>query len=255
MRYSKPILLLACAVSLSYSGCVTYGYRPGRYRVVHSTVSRAEAIFQDDIMAIQIDSDDMRWASVRIENVSDSPLTVLWDRSSYSFHDGDTSRIITAETRRIDLNRSQPPLTIGPGRSTQEGVVAVKAVESDFIRDWMTDSGSFTIAYEQDGQTLFVDVPVEVTEESTGQEIVGSVEVKRLRLHPLFIADPRRIRRDLREAATTQARATYGDDVSIINERFDSSWHPLSLIFMFSLYGWVEEAAIEATVMRTGDAP
>ena len=264
MRTIK-LLLFCILASTLLVGCATYNApHSNRYywkREPPTTTAHASA--EDNTIRVQIESEgDMEVAAAIITNISDGAVTILWDKSSYSYADGNSSRIVTGETRRIDVTRSQPPLTIGKGNSTREAIVPVKAVESDSIEPWIEKGGEFLIAYEQEAKPRFLTVPFESVDRTSGSEILvnrieqkritkilGNVSVSQLRWHPLFIGFPGLIRSSLRGEANVEARAQYGENIELVNEQFESEWHPLSLLIGLSMYGWVEKASLSATVI------
>lgn len=255
MKKTSIVMLVLVAGVVLLAGCATMSV-PGDwvwatgYHQMIEPVTTMSADSSDGTMAVTIVSAGENIAQASIENTSERPVTIIWDRSSYSIPGGYSSRIITGETTRIDVSRSQPPLTIGAGNSTREILIAAKAVEDDEISSWMAEDGEFLIAYEQGEASNFLSVPIDSVERTPGDELLGYVKVEQIRWHPLFIGFPGRIRSSLREEARTKAEAQYGDDVRLVNERFTSEWHPLSLLIGFSMYGWVENAALSVTVLN-----
>jgi len=105
-------------------------------------------------------------------------------------------------------------------------------------------------------------------------EVVGHIKVEILYLHPLFVSIPTRQRDVLRRAALRKAETRYGEepgtmllcepgvieqlgpldycclDMQLANIRFEQRWHSLSLLFAGGMFGWVEQARIEAVVVR-----
>ena len=104
-------------------------------------------------------------------------------------------------------------------------------------------------------------------------EVIGSVRIEKLFIHPLFFSFPTHQRYALRSAALKQAEARCGGEIELIvveaataqaadpelsfccaeqelaNISYDSQWHVLSLLLGGGLFGWVEKASLEALVV------
>jgi hypothetical protein len=60
---------------------------------------------------------------VQVENRTGDTITVDWDRSAFVMPDGESSRVIRGETRRIDIGRPQPKATIIAGAHIEEELI------------------------------------------------------------------------------------------------------------------------------------
>lgn len=67
---------------------------------------------------------------VQIDNRGGDTIDVDWDRSTLVLADGDSSRVIRGETRRMDIGRAQPKATIVPGAHVEEELIPEVFVEA-----------------------------------------------------------------------------------------------------------------------------
>jgi len=80
-------------------------------------------------------------------------------------------------------------------------------------------------------------------------EIIGKVTATKRYIQPFFIGPSSLQKRNqLTNLLKEQAKKQYGDTAEIDNIKFESSWHPASLLFYFSLMGYVEDAGASADV-------
>lgn len=88
--------------------------------------------------------------------------------------------------------------------------------------------------------------------EIISESIIGNVDLKKTYIHPLFLGFSSVTKRtQLHEKLLQKAKSIYGEDVDIVNVVYESSWSPASLIFYFSLLGYVETAYAKADVYST----
>lgn len=80
-------------------------------------------------------------------------------------------------------------------------------------------------------------------------KIIGQVEVTKTYIHPLFIgASSIKKRTELQNMLLTKARQNYGSDAELLNINYESSWNGWSMLFYFSMMGFVEDAKATASV-------
>ena len=101
---------------------------------------------------------------VEIENLSDSPIVIDWDKSSISY-DGNTSKVILSGQKFITAGSAVPPLTLPKGAKNKVEVYPANNIEYDG-GDWKIrkmkvgkdDEITLTISYQHEGEESFVTV-------------------------------------------------------------------------------------------------
>jgi len=84
--------------------------------------------------------------------------------------------------------------------------------------------------------------------ETPPAERAGTVSVRGRTWNWLFRLPPEDRLAALEAAALKEAREAYGPDAEIRVEKIASLWHPLSLVMLFDLLGYVEETGLSASV-------
>ncbi len=263
----KRILVLLATVIFSIS-CVTYGSYDSNYFRSPPTGSKAKTARQyikENQITITRENEDIEVVlsignleemQVTIYNKSNAPIIIDWDGFSYVDQDKFAHRLIHGGVRIIEKEKPQAPQTL-PGASRLADVL----VPVDFIAkgkplNWIPvppNNISVTVAYLTNNKSMFLECVFsafpdqKITKDSP---IIGSVESKKVFIHPLFIATPESNRKALYKNAEEKARKEYGINIELVNLVYYSEWHFASLLFYFSMLGWVENATIMATVIK-----
>jgi hypothetical protein len=117
-------------------------------------------------------------------------------------------------------------------------------------REWAAipaAGSSFTIGYFVRETLKFLEcVFTDTTPATIEAKPKGTVTVRRVYWHPLFIGFPQIERDELRSDAIQRATIEFGEPVRLYNLSYRSEWNGWSLLLYFSLLGWIENAILTA---------
>lgn len=172
-------------------------------------------------------------------NKSDEGIVFITDYASCN-----NSKLVFGDSRIIDSYRSQPVVPVGP-----KSIIAQKMYLAD---DGIIFSmSSFTFGYkDMNGKETFISLSEQNNSASRFSETLGEISVDKTNWIFLFLRSPESRQKELKELLLEKAKSTYGQDVEIGNVRYEGKWSPASLLFYFSMLGWVENASATATVYR-----
>jgi hypothetical protein len=124
------LVVLACATALAASATAPK-------RVPVPVIERAESVEEEaPVEGLRIRGvpyGATGW-KVQVLNDTDQPISIVWDESSFVASNGvSAGRIVSGNTRRIDIGRSQPPAPLAPGAATTEILFAEKLYEVEAV--------------------------------------------------------------------------------------------------------------------------
>jgi hypothetical protein len=250
---NKSIILSSIAIVFTFilTSCVTTGLKQD-YGFL--------ATIEDSNVFVTIAIHNETDVEIQIENNSNQPISVDWDSFAYKTPFGESKRLIHSGVRLIDRNQAQSKNTVPAKGRITDMLVASDAIGYTTGRygGWSTypwiaippENCSFTIAYIIGNELTFLDCAFtkEVVDRIRGNKI-GEVKVEDIFWHVFFYANSEKDRQDLLNKAQTTALEKYGQNVRIINPRFNSSWHIASLLLYVSMLGWVETANVTKDVI------
>jgi hypothetical protein len=101
-----------------------------QYRLKYSLVAPARSddlTFRDKILAVTIVPRD-KHIDLKIDNLTQKPLAILWDKADYTDVMDQTHRLIPSDTRGENRGRQVPPQTIPVGGSLQASVMPESSI-------------------------------------------------------------------------------------------------------------------------------
>jgi hypothetical protein len=186
---------------------------------------------------------------LQIQNNTDSVLTLVVDLASFTTQAGVSNKLVTGETRVIDSNKPQPVITIPPKSNFNKDFYLVGS------HNWVPNNftgASFVFGYRINNNERFIIVSGNKIESQmvAKEQVLGTVTVKEQFWNFLFLNSVEGRRKTLYEKALVEAVQKYGQSVTLKNVIYEGSWNGLSLLFYFSMLGFVEDASITASVVQ-----
>jgi hypothetical protein len=122
-------------------------------------------------------------------------------------------------------------------------------------RKWIPNNltgSSFVFTYKINGDEKYIVFSGEnsVSNLPASDEILGTVDSEKTFWNFLFLKSPNKRREILHDMALQEAQGKYGNDVRLKNLKYVGAWSPASLLFYFSLLGFVEKATLSADVVK-----
>ncbi len=98
--------------------------------------------------------------------------------------------------------------------------------------------------------TLSLEISRDTDDFMEKYEQVGKISAEKTCWNWLFLKSKEERSTELKDILTEKARNEYGEDAVISLETAEGQWSPASLLMLFSLLGFVEEASMEAAVWK-----
>jgi hypothetical protein len=238
------------------TGCVTTGFVKNspdfpKYKPIQ---------IEDDHLRGQIDIVDDSWVKLSLENKTDAVITLTGDLASFSTSIGESYKLVPEGTRFIDSGKSVPSIPIPPRAKFTKEFASGDSFHYSTYGGWDQDpwiprdlSGtSFVFGYRAGDKDSFLIFPgtAPISEKGAPRR-VGSVDIDRTFWNPLFVfPTPEQRRQTLIELAQVKAEKEFGSGVLLDNLDFKSTWSGWSLLFYFSMFGFVEDATLTADVVH-----
>lgn len=252
----KIILLFGVFLSLLFCSCVTtkmdtYGVPKKTTADFYSELDSKIYTAEDNNLKVEAVSFAAgEWIRLSFSNKSDKSIIIISDLVQFFGRSKEyTSRLLPEETRRVLAASSIPNFMIPSGEKIEKNYT----VKDDYYHFIYESSISYiAISYKVDSEEKYLKVPNTNYVDQTKFEgtKVGSVQSKWIFIHPLFIQLSDLNRETLYKRAMEKAEDKYGEDVYLANLNFEGSWNPLSLIFYFDAFGFVENGELTADVYK-----
>lgn len=230
----KQLVIVLCVLFiLLFSSCITTFNPEGELLT-----------YEDDNVELNVAYNFGRnYIGIDLKNKTNDGIIFITDYASCN-----GEKLVFGETRVLDANKSQAVVPIAPNISLIENMYLTK--ENSLIR-----SGSnFTFGYKtMDGKEEMINMTYKniALKEQKYSELLGSVSVTKQNWVPLFLIPPPSSRQEtLKNMLLAEAKKQYGENVVIDDVKYEGDWNGLSLIFYFSMLGWVEDASAIANVYR-----
>jgi hypothetical protein len=139
-----------------------------QYRLKYSLLTPVrsdELAYQDRILAVRITPREQH-IDLKIDNLTQQPLTILWDTASYTDASGRQHQIIHSGIKMQNRADRVPPQTIPPGGSLQEWVMPESAIEYSGKKKEYVAKPLFVLDSESalalKGRTVSLFLPIEL---------------------------------------------------------------------------------------------
>ena len=137
----------------------------------------SDRTYEDKIIRIEFDDFAGDYPEFTLRNISNTPLTIVWDLCAYVDNIGRSQRVFKTDMRYLDIGKSIPPTLVIPGAYVEEAIVPVDSVEFD--SKWIVHNSipkeanqtiSIVLTIEQQGkQTTYT---FKLTSEMLGGEVL-----------------------------------------------------------------------------------
>lgn len=215
----------------------------------------------EDVKAV-LQFDGARWVELFIENKTDNVLQFTTDLSTFTFADGSNTGLIPSGTKFIEAGKSIPPFVIAPKSKFQKSFSAVDAigyleVSGWYSADWLPESlkgTNFIFSYKFDGVDKYIVFQGDKSQSTQPpspppqKTALGNVRADKRFWNVLFLKSVEKRRKILFDEAMVEAKRKYGENIDLKNLRYEGVWNPASLLFYFSMLGFVEDASLTADV-------
>jgi hypothetical protein len=164
-NYKTAVLLLSSvqgsSVRIKLAKALQYRLK---YRLL-TPVRSDELAFQDRILAVRIMPREQH-IDLKIDNLTQKPLTILWDTASYTDASSRQHQIIHSGIKLENRAQRVPPQTIPPGGTLQEWVMPESAIEYLGKKEGYVTKPLFVLDNESalalKGRTVNLFLPVEL---------------------------------------------------------------------------------------------
>ena len=148
------------------------------YRYDFKVIKPSEATnqsFEDAYIKATFPLDRSKF-SFAIENKSDAPLFLDWNRASYVDTDGQAHRVIHTGIRFIEKDKEIPPSVIPPGATVKDVVLPVDYIE--FATGWVVrDMLPEPISKDLKGKSFSIFLPLQVNGQQKYYNFVFAIDV------------------------------------------------------------------------------
>lgn len=241
----KSIILLTALVCILLASCTTQGsasvYDPDDYDVVAVMSS-----YEDDSVSVKAVYDNISsQIHITITNKTDSFLKLDYNESAY-VADGLSSKVCDGETKRIDIAKTQPLISIPPQSSIKRTVCNADDYNGKFS---LKDSFTLYLAVEEGDTPIYCKLDFVTTNEAETKDYVGTVSDSYTQWHFLFTGNTMQT---VQERLLEKAKILYGtEEVHLENIIYNGKWSGASLLMYFNLLGYAEKVTASADVVIT----
>ncbi len=218
--------------------------------------------FNDDDVEASLFIISDSWVSLNIINKSDYVITLITDLSSFNYNSR-TYRLIPEGTKYIDATRSQPNFVIAPKTSFSKQFTAAESIyyvsgaysNGWNIKPWIPEDLSqaiFLFGISINNISKFItfkgDEIVKVKENYT---IVGTAYAEKIYWNIFFISQPiQNKKNEVYNICLRDSIAKYGEDIILMNLKYESTWQIASMLLYFSMLGYVEKFSLSAEIWK-----
>jgi len=253
----KLLVILGLSVMLLL-GCVTMNQvEYGKQYATHTPID-----FANEDVSATLQFDNQEWVSLTINNSSDTVIQFITDLSSFTSISGDSSKLVPDGTKYIDAKNVQPSVAIPPNSKFAKTFFSANSIyyASGQYGGWETsawipnslEGSSFVFTYKLNGIDKYIIFGGDksVSSMPKSDKILGTITVKQTYWNFLFLNSVENRRNNLFENAEKEAKEKYGSNIQLKNLRYVGDWNPASLLFYFSMLGFVEDAALTVDIVE-----
>ncbi|WP_367362961.1 hypothetical protein [Mesotoga sp.] len=120
-----------------------------------------ERTYEDKIIRIEFDDFTGKYPEFTLRNISNTPLTILWDLCAFVDSTGRSQRVLRSNVPFLDRGKPVPPTLVIPGAFISEIIVPLESIEYD--GEWIVNNS----IPKEERKTLTVVLTVEQGEKQT----------------------------------------------------------------------------------------
>ncbi|MBP7030987.1 MAG: hypothetical protein KBB84_08300 [Spirochaetes bacterium] len=253
---NKRIGLVSILALFLLTSCVTTNQvEYGKENASHTPIE-----FENEDLKATLSFESSQWINLSIENKKEDVVQFVTDLATFSSVSGNTSKLVPDGTKYIDVKNTVPSSAIAPKSNFQKSFFSADSVyyqSGEYggwrTRNWIPDSligSTFIFTYKINGNDKYIIFKGDDSVSSLPAKATsfGSVTVNKTYWHVLFLKSADSCRESLYEAAMTEAKKQYGENIVLKNLKYKGNWSPASLLLYFSMLGYVEKASLTADV-------
>jgi len=243
-------------ILFSFSSCVTMNQVEfGKKFASHSPIE-----FENEDVKSTLTFNNAEWVGLVIESKSESVLQFITDLSTFTASSGNSSKLVPEGTKYIDAKNSVPPSAIPPRSRFQKSFFSADSIyySSGQYGGWRSQAWipnslagtTFVFTYKINGIDKYIIFSGDKSQSSLPVQSasLGTVTVKETYWNFLFLNSVENRRKVLFDKAMLEAKNKYGENIELKNLRYQGDWNAASLLFYFSMLGFVEDATLTADV-------
>jgi len=253
IKKCKSVVLIV--MILLFSSCVTSEINNDEVIISHAPIE----FENEDIKAILTITNN-KWVSLLIENKSNNVLQFITDLSTFNTSSGNSQKLVPEGTKFADVNNSIPSSAIPPKSKFQKSFFSSDSVYySENLMTWKSNEWipntlegvTFLFTYKNDAIDKYIlfsgseSLPLSSFQPQT----LGRITVKETFFNFLFLKSIEDRRDILYEKAMAESRKKYGNNIELVNLKYMGEWKNVSLLLLFSMLGFVEDATLTVDVI------
>lgn len=243
----KTIILLSVLVCILLASCTTHGsasvYDPDDYDVV-----AVMSTYEDDSVSVKAVYDNISMQiHVTITNKTDNFLKLDYNESVFVANSL-SSKVCDGETKKIDIAKTQPLISIAPNSSIKRTVCnADDSSNGMFVP--LKDTFTLYLTVKDGDSSIYCKLDFVTTEKTENKDVLGTVSDSYTQWHFFFTGDTMQT---VQERLLEKAKILYNtEQVHLENISYSAKWSGASLLLYFNLFGYAEKVTASADVVIT----